>query len=160
MFPLPEISIGDPTFFPQVQALLKDVEDMDRRFDDFRRPLRQSLTEVIIPSIEKNFAVQGRPKWKPLAPSTVASRKGRTGPILRRTGALHQAVVSYDNWEVTSEMVTLDYTAIPIYGVYHQLGTTKMPARPFVMYQPEDIEAIVLIFEEWAQEIIAEEWNK
>lgn len=160
MLPMPIISIGDPTFFPQIQALAADVDDMARKFQDFTEPLKFSLSQVILPSIAKNFAVQGRPKWKALAASTIVARRGRTGPILRRTGNLIGSVLSTDNWIISKDMLTIDYTSIPIYGAYHQLGTKRMPARPFIMYQPEDVEKIVEIFAAWTDKIVAQEWSK
>lgn len=159
MFAMPRIFIGEPTFFPQIRALEHDVNDMQRRLSDFREPLLTSLQTVIIPSISANFAAQGRPKWKPLALATVISRRGRTGPILHRTGTLLLSVTSEANWVVTKELLTLNYLSIPEYGAYHQTGTRKMPARPFVMYQPQDVEAIALIFESWVGGIANEEWG-
>jgi len=159
MFALPKISIGEPTFFPQIRALEDDVKDISWKIGDFTEPLKISLETVVLPSIATNFAAQGRPRWKPLAVSTVFARRGRTGPILQRSGKLKGSATSKENWLVSKDLLMIDYTAIPLYGAYHQLGTKRMPARPFVLYQPEDIEAIVQIFDAWLTAITGEEWS-
>ncbi len=148
--PMPKISIGED-FYPQVVATEKAIDNVERSFRDFREPLFRSLREVIIPSIQRNFDVEGRPSWQKLAQTTVASRKS-SHPILNRTGDMRKAATNVSNWRVTDSDVSL--SNMPSYGQYHQTGTSKMAKREFVKYQPEDIVAIEAIFSKWIDEQI------
>lgn len=130
--------------------LADDLQDLARyRIRSFREPLEQSVRRVVIPSIRKNFAVEGRPQWAPLAPSTVLAR-GASGPILDRTGRLKKVATQLNIWKYTRDSATIvGLDARVKYATYHQSGTSKMPARPFVMLQDEDEERIEQIFYEW-----------
>lgn len=116
----------------------------------FREPLTKSVREVVIPSIRKNFAAEGRPLWAPLAPATVIDRKGASGPILDRTGRLLKVATQFNIWSYTRDSATITGIDSRVkYGKYHQGGTRKMPARPFVVLQDEDEEQIERIFYVW-----------
>lgn len=157
-FNLPRIEIGDD-FFRQITVTETVLEIIDRRLSDFREPLQGALQYILVPSVEYNFADGGRPKWAPLAPATVKSRKA-IGPILYRTGTLYEAATDPNNWTVATDFVGLfDLDMVVSYAAYHQIGTRKMPARPYVEYQPEDIEAIMSLFEAWIEHVIDEEWG-
>src|SRR5882757_3926611 len=69
---------------PSVGIIAKDVNRLAMDIRSFRAPLAKIVREVMIPSIRTNFSEQGRPKWAPLAASTVAARNGASGPILNR----------------------------------------------------------------------------
>lgn len=116
----------------------------------FREPLVKSIREVVIPSIRANFAAEGRPAWRPLAPATVIDRKGASGPILDRTGKLLKVATQFNIWTYTRESATITGIDSRVkYGKYHQGGTRKMPARPFIVLQDEDEEEIERIFYHW-----------
>lgn len=118
----------------------------------FREPLTKSVREVIIPSIRNNFAAEGRPSWEPLAPTTVLSR-GASGPILNRTGRLLKVATQFNIWTYTRDSATITGIDSRVkYAGYHQGGTRKMPARPFVVLQDEDEEQIERIFAEWVDD--------
>jgi phage gpG-like protein len=154
----PGFTIGE-NFQAQIALLSASVDRMAMRFEDAGHPLRQALNDVILPSIDANFATGGRPAWKPLAKSTVAKR-GSGEPILIRSGALRAAATSPGNWEVTRD--TLQMVGISVsYGPIHQGGAPRasIPARPFVLYQPKDEFAIEKIFALWIDTIVAETWN-
>lgn len=119
----------------------------------FREPLTKSVREVVIPSIRNNFAAEGRPGWAPLAPSTVLSRQGASGPILNRTGRLLKVATQFNIWTYTKDSAQITGIDSRVkYGKYHQGGTRKMPARPFIVLQDEDEEQIERIFAEWVDD--------
>jgi phage gpG-like protein len=86
----------------------------------------------MLASIRQNFALQGRPAWSPA--------KRPRNKILVRTGALlksNQMTASGNKAAAGTNLY---------YGIFHHFGTRRMPMRRFVMFQPEDITAIALIF--------------
>lgn len=126
----------------------------------FREPLEMSVRQVVIPSIRKNFAAEGRPAWRPLALATVVDRAklqslgkiktGASGPILDRTGKLKKVATQLNIWSYTRESATITGIDSRVkYATYHQTGTRKMPARPFILLQDEDEERIEQIFYHW-----------
>jgi len=161
MFPaaMPKITFGED-FFKQISVLESDIRHLSYRLNDFHDPLETALEFVIIPSIRTNFAVGGRPKWKPLSPITVRARGGLEGPILYRSGDLYNAATDRSTWTVTNDMLIMTEIVSKVqYAIYHQLGTRNMAQREFVLYQPQDIEFIVAIFEKWLDFLIEEEWG-
>lgn len=158
---IPRIIIGE-NFFRQINVLETVIEILQMKLSDFEEPLRVALTDIIIPSIETNFAQGGRPAWKPLALPTVVARGWKTGPILHRTGKLYNAVTDPQNWTVTKDMVALtSITSKVKYAGYHQMGAprARIPARPFVEYQTEDINMITELFGIWVDDIVDQVWG-
>lgn len=147
----------DPKFFRDIGALQAAVELLQQNIDDFREPLRVALDVVIIPSIRKNFESGGRPKWAKLSEPYASYRL--PGPILVQTGALREAATSFGNWTVTNDSAIMTGVDNATYAGYHQTGTRRMPARPFAVYQPEDVEQIVQIFEIWIDGLIDKYWT-
>lgn len=157
------IPVGFPTitfdqrFFRDIGAIQAAAELLDLKLRDFKEPLESALDLVILPSIQENFNVGGRPPWKRLATSYVLYRK--PGPILIQTHALERATQAKSNWNVTSDSLEMTGLSEAYYGRFHQAGTRRMPARPFVLYQPEDVEHIVQIFEIWVDGLIDTYWT-
>jgi phage gpG-like protein len=104
-------------------------------------------------SIDKNFEAEGRPvRWAKLNFSTLVgwisgrktawTKKGRMSKegkeawrgrkILHRRGRLQNSI-SYRAFANRVEI----FTNVK-YAIFHQLGTRKMPARPFLLVQAED----------------------
>jgi phage gpG-like protein len=168
MFGLPKIEIGDG-FSRQVNVTDGYIAVLGKRFNDFREPLVFCLGHIIIPSIAENFAVQGRPTWEPLAAGTIENRSYgvnslfyMAGPhaILYRTGRMFDVVTDPNTWSISKDTVQLESLVSEVpYSAYHQFGTSKMPARPFVMFQAQDVEKIMETFEFWVDHIIEEEWG-
>lgn len=160
MFPtgFPTITF-DESFFAALNLAADDLDRLQTKLRFFREPLKTSLALVVIPSITENFRSGGRPTWKALAESTVFDR-GNAGPILVRTGKLMSAAISVGNWEVTEETLSIDNLPDKVsYAGYNQFGTKKMPARPYILFQDEDINDIVNIFEVWVEKQITEVWG-
>lgn len=135
-------------------AIALGLEQISASLRSFQEPLRESVVRVLIPSIRENFDSEGRPPWQRLADATVL-RRGSSGPILNRTGTLRSEATSLENWNIGREEATMTGVSAE-YGAYHQEGTRNMPARPFVMIQPEDEVQILDIFGDWVDRKIAE----
>ena|SRR3990167_6182410 len=101
-------------------------------------PLRQA-GEYMMGSVRKNFRAGGRPKWRPLAKSTL-KRKLSQGlsplPLTGRTGRL-QSQITY---KIFKNKFSIG-TSIP-YAPYHQFGTRSIPQRKFLIFQDEDLKLI------------------
>ena len=157
---IPVFTISE-NFFHDINVLETVINMLGAKFNDFSEPLRAALHEIIIPSVAENFARQGRPPWSPLAPSTVVSRGNKTGPILYRTGKLEGAATDPSNWTVTRDFLALTNLSSVSYAGYHQMGAPRanIPARPFVEFQPEDVDAITELFGIWVDKQVAEVWG-
>lgn len=140
-------------FYRDAFIYANDLQDFAQYgIRSFREPLVKSVREVVIPSIRNNFAAQGRPTWEPLAPATVLAR-GASGPILNRTGKLLRVATQFNIWTYTRDSATITGIDSRVkYAKYHQGGTSKMPARPFVLLQEEDEYMIERIFSEWVDD--------
>lgn len=126
-----------------------------RQFGDMSSPLITSIKKVVIPSMIRNYMLQGRPSWQPLAESTIERRSSKGFPrILIDTEKMARISTSWPIWKVdgnSANMEALD--AVVPYARYHQSGTKNMPARPFALLQLKDVENIVIIFDDWIRRI-------
>ncbi|HEX8708028.1 MAG TPA: hypothetical protein VF723_07295, partial [Pyrinomonadaceae bacterium] len=120
-----------------LRELIARIELLRRRSSNLKAPLSDSA-EHMLGSLDQNFAAGGRPPWKQLADST---RAHKSGGLLDESGDMrgaNQPVFSGDGWEI----VNTDWKA-----PFHLRGTQRngeehIPARNWMLYQPEDIEAI------------------
>lgn len=174
-----EMGIG---YVKQAMVDAAAVDRLEQNIKSFKVPLEESLREVVQPSIVKNFAAQGRPRWMPLSEATLRSRGwtpmgtvrrkhlSMSAPmskggfkILDRTGRLKRAATQLNMWEVTETelkfRVTFFSGKVP-YGPFHQLGTDKMYARQFItLGAPNDEDKIRLIFDQWLIKRIEKYWG-
>lgn len=136
-----------------IESVLKRVRRLsDRLSREIERPLRAAGV-YMLSSIERNFQSQGRPaKWKGLASATLAGRRKGKGSgrakILIDTGALknsHSTRISTKGVEVGTNKVQAKRMHFGYPGGTGR-GRSKTPARPFVMFQDEDYDAIGKIF--------------
>jgi phage virion morphogenesis protein len=144
---------------PEIEGLSQLLDRLGTLAFDTRhveRPLR-AVGALLVTSIEKNFAEQGRPqKWTPLAPRTLAGRrrgKGKGGPrILIDTGRLKSSInykmVSAGGGPAVKVGTNVRYAARQHFGYPGGAGRghAKTPARPFMLIQPEDVQAIDRVF--------------
>lgn len=118
-------------------ARLGDLADIPSRAS---RSAAQRISDLIQEGFDQGTDPYGRP-WKPLAPSTIARRPWRGPPPLTDTGKMRDAVTvaprAGGGVEISSPVS---------YSVYHQRGTTHMPARKLL---PEGRE----LPEEWQDAI-------
>ena len=106
-----------------------------------------SIIPIIHGSIVANFREQGRPtKWQALETTTIEGRIrkktwpgfGGASPILQEEGTLKRSIGSVREIGVFE----LEYGTNLEKAQWLQHGTKNMPARPFVLFQPEDIRSI------------------
>jgi len=127
------------------------------------KPLMREISEDMLDAVKENFEREGRPKWKPLARSTIKERKRLgywPGKILQRTGMLLRSISK--KYDSTSVVIGTN----KIYAAIHQFGgsftsktnagknkkvnkirfmkskTIKIPARPFLTLPPNELEKI------------------
>jgi len=121
---------------------VRALEDVQARL----RNLRPALGEVgtyLERKAKLRFVKQQAPdgsKWAPLQPSTLLSKKTRT--ILRETGNLVNSIA----FNVGTDEVRIKPSAE--YGIFHQVGTKHMVARPFMGFEPDDAANIAEIFQD------------
>lgn len=166
----------DLYFQPSVGISARKMDKLRLNIKSFREPLKRSIQQVMIPSIRQNFDSGGRPAWEPLLSNTIANKGGDDRPLIR-SGALRRTMGYMNIWTIDSEKAMI--TDLPDriwYGKVHQAGlggtaegfddeVTKkrvnlgddgaIPARPFVVLQREDADAIDRVFNEWLGERIA-----
>lgn len=132
---------------PGAVLLAAGLNAFSGKIRSFREPLERAVRQVIIPSIDQNFAAGGRPSWAPLSPTTI---KQSNGSILIRTGALRQGATQLNNWTYSSTEAMMSQLPGRVwYGAIHQEGSKNIPARPFAMIQAEDETKVDQVFEEW-----------
>ena len=92
---------------------------------------------------------EGRPPWPQLHPTTVKIRKS-AHPILQRTRKLLRAATQINTWKIDRTSAVMLYMDKKVhYAKYHQGGTRRMVARPFVSITEEDQDEIENVFFEW-----------
>jgi len=110
----------------EVQARLQSLQGKLHN----RRPFMKAVKNIMQDAVEENFAQEGRPKWKPLRPATIARRGNKgDGKILQVTGRLVNSIMGrYDD---NSALVgtNVRYAAIHQFG-----GTIKQKARTGVVH--------------------------
>lgn len=122
---------------------VKDLNGIVKRSEDMS-PVFEAYARYLMGVVARNFEAEGRPKrWAALAPSTVQDRirKGYgPGPILERTGKLKRSLTERG---ATGNILrigpkSLKYGSSVKYFVYHQYGTSTMPARKMMVAQRQD----------------------
>lgn len=101
----------------------------------------RKMANVLRADAEEAFETEQSPdgkKWEDLDPVYKKSRfaKGYDGKMLHRTGQLIDSLnIDYGD----------DFAAVGVsesYSIYHQLGTKKMSARPFLGVSEDGVEEI------------------
>lgn len=95
---------------------------------------------VVAAAIERNFDEEGRPvRWAPLSARYAAWKARRFGAglrILERSGALRRSISTR-----LEGGALVASTAVP-YAAFHQYGTRRLPARPFLTLTETDKEEV------------------
>lgn len=103
--------------------------------------MTRKMANVLRADAEEAFESEQSPdgkKWEDLDPVYKKSRfaKGYDGKMLHRTGQLIDSLnIDYGD----------DFAAVGVsesYGIYHQLGTKKMSARPFLGVSEDGVDEI------------------
>lgn len=108
-------------------------------------PVWDSVEEAMTKAFERNFSEQG-PGWAPLKPSTIRSRIAQgyaPGPILTRSGDFRRTMTTELVTHTSQNEMTVVAPAVP--GLFHQMGTKRMAARPlrFTENERQDIVRII-----------------
>jgi phage virion morphogenesis protein len=108
----------------KLRKAARNAERMQDAFED--------VAHIVLESIQRNFDAEGRPdRWPPRARRSRGSHK-----ILTKSGKLRESISA----SVTPRGV--DITSALAYSATHQHGRGAIPARPYMMLQDEDREAI------------------
>jgi len=121
-------------------ACLAPVAGLYSRLTDLG-PVMDKAGTLMLSSVAENFAAQGRPeKWSPLSLSTVRG-KGQA-VMLYETGFLMSSIgyaAFSDRLEVTARA---PYAAFQQEGGHAGNNGAATPARPFLLFQHDDVGAI------------------
>lgn len=136
------------------------IEGIEKVFNRFKRlknaikrterPLKAAAV-YMLGSIDKNFQAEGRPKkWETLADATVAGRRGKKPKILTDTARLrrsHSYRITTNGAEIGTNVIYAPRQHFGYDGSKKSgRGHSDTPARPFLMFQEEDIREIDEIF--------------
>jgi phage virion morphogenesis protein len=154
----------DIPFQPVIRALRELADSVEDR-----RELMDELAGIMLGAVEDNFAAQGRPRWAPLHPGTIAGRRKQgtwPGQILQRSGQLAASITPHSDNNQAVVGTNKAYAAIQQFGgttsphvirpkfkralafggvVVRQVNHpgSKIPARPFLTLAPEDGDELV-----------------
>ena len=116
-------------------------------------PVMRTVGQVIRASVQKNFETGGRPTgWVKLSPVTTAGKKrGKGGhKILVDTARLKNSPKVKASANEVTVGTNLVYAAIQHFGGMAGRGQkVKIPARPYMLIQPEDWDEINREASEW-----------
>jgi phage gpG-like protein len=128
------ISVTIKTNFRDIEAITGALKDLSG--------VRSAIEGITGASVRRNFEEGGRPqRWKP---SLRVQKHG--GMTLVQSGSLRDSVRTYFH----QKALTLS-SSLPYSGIHHRGGRagrdlkSTIPARPFLMIQPEDETAIVKV---------------
>jgi phage gpG-like protein len=128
----------DKRFQKSVQDALKQVSDLTIPFN--------LITKSWFKGNKSIFSLSGKGKYEDLSPkykARKASVLGSAYPILRgMTGRLESSITdptSRDSIAVILNKRSLVLGTSTPYGPYLQMGTNKMPARPFILLGAEQV---------------------
>lgn len=127
--------------------VLEAVNYAKKKLQTPTEPL-QEIADFYKDDIRENFEQERSPDgmpWARLAPSTV--RQKRTSYILRETFALFNAIKTTVQGNEVRIGVDL------FYAIFHQKGTNKIPARPFLGVSDRHYKRFEKIVTDWVKRI-------
>lgn len=119
----------------QIPSLNQHLTTLYQRLNGDLTPLMQAIGSLLEGSTRQRFADKQSPdgrSWAALMPATVKAKTGRGGGILVDRGDLMRSIT----FHAASDHVVIG-TDRP-YGKYHQTGTVRMTARPFLGVSTQD----------------------
>jgi phage virion morphogenesis protein len=115
-------------------------------------PLLEQVAAALQAGTVRRFGLGVSPQgvgWAPLAASTRKKRRRRAGQPLQDTGRLLGSITTR-----AAPPASVTQTAGAPYAGFHQGGTRRIPARPFLGPSDEDVRAVAgLIADYWARDI-------
>ena len=127
-----------------IRVSIDGLRENRRELDRIRRrisntaPFWRSVAIPIIKGKLRDIFLQEGLGWDPLAESTLLSRRYPGLPILEQTGDLKASLLDHPVLQITRNELLFG-TNNP-YAPFHEHGTRRMPARPFL--QPALEEAM------------------
>ncbi len=110
------------------------LEELLLKAEDLSAPQLEA-SDLLEKSVKENFRAGGRPDpWVP-------RKKEVEWPLLIKTGELMESIKA----EVTSP-TEIDIFSDLDYAAAQDMGTDKLPARPFMLIQEKDADEIEEIF--------------
>lgn len=151
----------------QAQDLERAIQTAVTNCHDMR-PAWAQVGEYMLGSVESNFDAEGRPdRWEPLKQKTLLAKAGGKRQATKRRGgftARAQRIIGGNKILTASRRLrrSMTYEAdsggVSVgtnveYAATHQFGRTSgrgapIPARPFLVIQPEDEQEIGKILEQ------------
>jgi phage virion morphogenesis protein len=123
-----EIKIDD-------RELQRTLHRLARRVSDLT-PFFLEAEGILAESVDANFEAEGRPKWRPLAPSTIKQRAKRghsPGPILAVRGDLARSITRHHDAHSAVVGTNKVYARIHQFGGWAGRGQrVVIQARPFL----------------------------
>lgn len=124
----------------EVFQLIKQIQ---ARGDDMS-PVMKTISVIMNKAVEENFAREGRPRWPALAAATIVQRSkpdkgGKSywpGKMLQREGT---TAASWTRRNTKSQAIVGSNYKV---AGWHELGTSRMPARPVRTLTARDIGEI------------------
>jgi len=118
-------------------------------------PVLKPGGDVMKSSVEENFEVGGRPRWKPLSAATI-KRKGHSQPLIWK-GILRNVTlrVTQEQAVLGTQPAARDYAARQQFGWdgtgSRAGGKVKTPKRPFLVLQDADKDEILALLDKHIQ---------
>jgi len=135
-----------------IDKLFNRLNRIGRNLSQVEKPLKASGV-YMLGSIERNFKAGGRPqRWKALAASTVKRRRRGKGQGGIKTLVDTATMKNSHSMRVQTDGVVIGTNAVQAkrqhfgYPGKPGRGHSRTPARPFVMIQDEDVDAVGQIF--------------
>jgi len=122
-----------------------------QKLSDLSEPL-EVFGHSMMDSVILNFACQGRPKrWKPLAASTIRRKGSETALI--DTGRMISSIGVAGGPDRVMLRAGVPYAAVQHYGGHAgRFGSPLIPARPFLVFQDEDVAGLKRMLSDYLAE--------
>ena len=134
-----------------INEVRRELDRIDARISN-TAPFWRSVAVPIIKGKLRDIFLQEGPGWAPLEESTLRTRRYEGLPILQQTGDLKSSLLDDPVLQISRNELLFG-TNNP-YAPFHEHGTRRMPARPFL--RPAIREAINEIQSEYIQYIARE----
>jgi phage gpG-like protein len=135
-----------------LEQVIGRVRELRERAANPAAPLKASA-DYMLASVDQNFAAGGRPeRWEP---HSEATRARLVGPqrLLERSGTLRSGfrpTLGPRGWSIGNEPARAYWPRQQFgYEGGGGRGQSRTPARPFLLYQPEDTGAVAATFADY-----------
>jgi len=145
----------DIEWSPSPAVVASDFYASAEALENLEVPLTASIPAVI-GGIQQIFDSEG-PGWAAWSESYAPYAQAHNVGILDQTGDLKESTGDPGDYAVIGDVLGFTGATSPAYWIFHQEGTSKMPARPFVSLTPESEMEVISIFEEWLASVISVE---